>query len=56
MNLYKLVTPEKTIWFGSQTEAKSYRFQNKLKKDSTLDLVDVPTKKVELLEWLNAQG
>lgn len=56
MKLYKFETPEGDAkWFGSQVEAKSFRFKSETKK-APISMIEIPTDKKGLLEWLNTKG
>ena len=54
MNAWKLVLGDRVRYFGGRAAAVSYRAKNM--KGAELDSEEIPTKKAELLEWLNTKN
>lgn len=58
MRVYKVTAPGKVAWVGSQGDAgkarKQFNSEGAHRKHIETHEVDVPTKKEELLTWLNA--
>jgi hypothetical protein len=60
MRAYKVISPAITLFVGSEVEARQARMammetQSVKRKDTDVQLLDIPTNKVDLLAWLNTQ-
>lgn len=58
MRLYRIISPSKNAWAGSEAEARKVRLQFMQSQDvkrahTDVELVEVPTNKTDLLKFLN---
>ena len=58
MRLYRIISPARIAWAGTEADARKVRAgfieaQGLKRKDTDVELTEVPTSKPELLKFLN---